>query len=542
MKIGTRKSRLALWQTEHVIRLLQEKWPFLQCDVHHFTTQGDTTLDKPLPAIGGKGLFTLELENGLRNGDIDIAVHSLKDLPVETPDDIVLGAIVGRADVRDVLISKHDLSLGRLPLGATVGTSSLRRQAQLLAARPDLNVKSVRGNVETRIHKALETDDYDAVVLAAAGVMRLGLDAKVSQMLPLDVMLPAPGQGALAVQCRTDDGETLRLLAAINRKDVRDAVAAERTFLHALSGGCATPVAAYAEPTDAGRLKLHVLVGSPDGADLIEFNMLGDDPIALGYAAANKALRRGAHKLLEVEKRPRVVVTRSAEQAAAFADALLAAELQPLLFPVIRFEPLPHAPLHAALDVLSAGDWLVFTSVNAVGFFQAAQGRVPTGVRIAAVGSATVQALAKAALAVDFVPDTFSGEALAAGLAVSAETRVVLPRAKIGRPEIVERLRARGATVHDVPLYDTVTNSVPDALRRELAIGYDVLTFTSPSSVRNFMQLNDHRVAEDALVACIGPSTAAEAATFGLRCDLMPEQYTVEALVDVVKEGVRSRQ
>ena len=172
LKIGTRKSRLALWQTNHVIERLQNAWPGLICETVTFLTEGDKTLDKPLPQFGGKGLFTLELENALRCGDIDLAVHSLKDLPVEQPAGLVLGAIPGRADVRDVLVAKHHGTLTTLPHGAKVGTSSLRRQAQLLAVRPDLNVLSIRGNVETRIHKALETDDYDAVVVAAAGVMR----------------------------------------------------------------------------------------------------------------------------------------------------------------------------------------------------------------------------------------------------------------------------------------------------------------------------------------------------------------------------------
>jgi hydroxymethylbilane synthase len=201
LTLGSRTSALAMWQSRHVMDTLQTVWPGLECTIEPFVTQGDKTLDRPLPEIGGKGLFTLELENGLREGRIDLAVHSLKDLPVDDAPGLTLGAILGRADVRDVLVAKNGQTLDTLPPGAVVGTSSLRRQAQLLARRPELTVRSIRGNVETRIHKALH-GDYDATLLAGAGVTRLGLDAHISQWLALDVMLPAPGQGALAVQCR----------------------------------------------------------------------------------------------------------------------------------------------------------------------------------------------------------------------------------------------------------------------------------------------------------------------------------------------------
>lgn len=252
--IGSRTSRLALWQTQHIIDGLQAAWPGLVCRIEPFVTKGDKTLDQPLPQIGGKGLFTLELEGALRDGRIDLAVHSLKDLPVENAPGLTLGAIVGRADVRDVLITHGASSLGALPLEAVVGTSSLRRQAQLLHARPDLRVRSIRGNVETRIRKVQE-GQYDATVLAAAGVTRLRLERHIAQWLPLEVMLPAPGQGALGVQCRAEDAATLKLLAAIHEVDVAEAVTAERSFLQHLGGGCATPVAAYAVP---GKNGLHM--------------------------------------------------------------------------------------------------------------------------------------------------------------------------------------------------------------------------------------------------------------------------------------------
>ena len=294
--IGTRTSNLALWQTRHIMMLLEQAWPDVTCRTESFVTQGDKTLDKPLPQIGGKGLFTQELEQALLDGRIHLAVHSLKDLPVEDSPGLTLGAIVGRADVRDVLIAGNGRTLETLPRGAIVGTSSLRRQSQLRRLRPDLDVRSIRGNVETRIRKVHE-GQYDATILAAAGVTRLGLDEHIAEWLPLETMLPAPGQGALAVQCRADDTETQRLLSAIHQPEVAATITAERTFLHALGGGCATPVAAYAV-WENGRLHLTGLVGSIDGMAMVRVTGSGEDATILGRELARQAIAQGAAEIL----------------------------------------------------------------------------------------------------------------------------------------------------------------------------------------------------------------------------------------------------
>jgi hydroxymethylbilane synthase len=259
-------------------------------------THGDKTLDKPLPQIGGKGLFTQELEQALLDGRIHLAVHSLKDLPVEDSPGLMLGAIVGRADVRDVLIAADGRTLKTLPSGAIVGTSSLRRQSQLHHLRPDLDVRSIRGNVETRIRKVQE-GQYGATILAAAGVTRLGLEAHIADWLSLETMLPAPGQGALAVQCRANDVETRRLLSAIHQPEVAATVTAERTFLHALGGGCATPVAAYAV-LENGRLHLTGLVGSIDGTAMVRVSSSGKDAVKIGRELAQQAIAQGAAEIL----------------------------------------------------------------------------------------------------------------------------------------------------------------------------------------------------------------------------------------------------
>jgi hydroxymethylbilane synthase len=296
MIFATRPSALARWQTSWVIERLQEAWPELPCEEKVFTTQGDRILDRPLPEIGGKGLFTEELEKAILSGEVDAAVHSLKDLPVENPEGIVIAAIPQRADARDVLVSSEGWRLDTLPEGSRVGTSSLRRASQLLALRPDLQIESLRGNVDTRLRKAMEKQ-YDAIILAGAGIDRLGLDGFASERLPYESMLPAPGQGALAVQCRKDDHFSLQRLAALEHQPTRMAVQAERSFLSALGGGCSLPVGAFAL-IEAGVIHMQGVVASPNGRDIIRVTASGEEPVVVGMTAAQQALEEGAAQIL----------------------------------------------------------------------------------------------------------------------------------------------------------------------------------------------------------------------------------------------------
>jgi hydroxymethylbilane synthase len=293
---ATRPSTLARWQTQWVIRALKDIHPALECEEKIITTQGDKILDRPLPEIGGKGLFTQELESELLSGAVHCAVHSLKDLPVENPAGLTVGCIPLRAEVRDALISKNNYTVDALPAGASVGTSSLRRAAQILARRPDLRTESLRGNVDTRLRKAMD-GQYDAIILAGAGLTRLGLDNYVTEWLSLDVMLPAPGQGALAVQCRLDDRETLHFLAALEDEATRKAVTAERAFLSGLGGGCSVPVAAYAK-VEGKTILLTGLVISEDGKKAIHVKRTGTDANLLGYELAQRAIAQGANEIL----------------------------------------------------------------------------------------------------------------------------------------------------------------------------------------------------------------------------------------------------
>ena len=295
---ATRPSKLARWQTNYVIDALKKIHPGLECEEKIITTQGDRILDKPLPEIGGKGLFTQELESELLSGAVHCAVHSLKDLPVENPAGLTLGCIPARAEVRDALISAHGYTIATLPSGSSIGTSSLRRAAQILSRRPDVRIESLRGNVDTRLRKALD-GQYDAIILAGAGLTRLGLESNVTEWLSLEVMLPAPGQGALAVQCRADDQTTLNILAALEDKSTRKAVTAERAFLSGLGGGCSVPIAAYANVQDQD-ISITGLVISEDGKKAIHVMRTGTDARQLGNELAQRAIAQGASEILAV--------------------------------------------------------------------------------------------------------------------------------------------------------------------------------------------------------------------------------------------------
>ncbi|CAM3535463.1 hydroxymethylbilane synthase [Brevibacillus invocatus] len=295
-KVGTRRSRLALTQTNWVVEQLQKLEPEASFELHEIVTKGDQILDVMLSKVGGKGLFVKEIEQSLYDKETDFAVHSLKDMPAELPEGLVIGAIPKRVDPRDVLLSKDGKTLDELPEGALVGTSSLRRAAQLLAYRPDIQIESVRGNIDTRMRK-LHEGNFDAIILAAAGLERVQFEGEIAQFLPVEISLPAVGQGALAIECRADDEETLALLRRLDDEPTRLAVTAERTFLHKLQGGCQVPIGAYATVED-GEIHLTAMVGSPDGKLICKSTASGRDPVAIGLQVSEAVLAQGAADIL----------------------------------------------------------------------------------------------------------------------------------------------------------------------------------------------------------------------------------------------------
>ena len=297
--IGTRASKLALWQANYIADALRREHPQLNVEIRHMVTTGDKILDVPLAKIGGKGLFTKELEVAMLNGEIDLAVHSLKDMPTALPDGLVLGAITERAAALDAFVSNRYASLAELPQGARVGTSSLRRKAQLLHHRPDLTVLDLRGNLDTRLRK-LDEGQFDAILLAAAGLKRLGWQERIREELPPDICLPAVGQGALAIECRAADQDVNALIAFLDHRPTHQSAAAERAYLHKVEGGCQVPLGVYATVAD-GELLLEAAVYSIDGKRGIRRSVNGspDNAARLGAELAESMLNDGAREILQ---------------------------------------------------------------------------------------------------------------------------------------------------------------------------------------------------------------------------------------------------
>jgi hydroxymethylbilane synthase len=297
IRIGTRGSALARWQAELVKSLLAAQGHEAELEI--ITTTGDRVQDRPLESVGGKGAFLKEIEEALLAGHVDLAVHSLKDVPVEQPEGLRLVAMLERADPRDALLSRDGIGLDALPPGARLGTTSLRRRAQVLSRRPELSILDLRGNVDTRIRK-LREGQFDAIILAMAGLVRLERAHEVSEPIEPEILLPAPGQGAIALETRESDERVASCVAPLHHAATAAAVAAERALLRALGGGCNVPLGAYAQPREAGGLRLRALVARPDGSVRVEGELTGDDPETLGKRLADDLLSRGAGPLLEV--------------------------------------------------------------------------------------------------------------------------------------------------------------------------------------------------------------------------------------------------
>ncbi|MFZ7222828.1 hydroxymethylbilane synthase [Avibacterium avium] len=299
LKIATRRSPLALWQANYIKDRLTQLYPQLTVELVPMVTKGDVILDTPLAKIGGKGLFVKELENALLNGEADIAVHSMKDVPMQFPAGLGLSVICKREDPRDAFVSNSYRTLDELPEGAVVGTSSLRRQCQLKALRPDLNIQSLRGNVGTRLSK-LDNGDYDAIILASAGLIRLGMADRIASFIDTETSLPAAGQGAVGIECRTDDLETQQLLAPLADAETTACVLAERAMNNHLQGGCQVPIAGYAVIRD-NQLYLKALVGKTDGSLIIraENQSAVENSQELGVQVAESLLKQGADEILQ---------------------------------------------------------------------------------------------------------------------------------------------------------------------------------------------------------------------------------------------------
>jgi len=302
LTLGTRASSLSLCQAQIVQTKLEERCPGQSVTLRTIKAQADKNPELSLTAMSGEGIFVKELEAALMEGTVDLAVHSLKDLPLEIPRRLCIAAVLEREEPRDALVSRDGSTLGQLPRGSRIGTSSLRRRSQLLHSRGDVQVLEIRGNVDTRLRK-LDEGQYDAIVVAACGLIRLGLEERIGEYLDVETMLPEPGQGALAIEARADDGELLELLSTLDDQISRACVEAERSFLRALGGGCRVPIAAYCSCTN-GQLELEGAVVAPDGSSQLRGKLSGSmtEPIALGERLADQLGRQGAKDLLKTER------------------------------------------------------------------------------------------------------------------------------------------------------------------------------------------------------------------------------------------------
>jgi hydroxymethylbilane synthase len=539
--VGTRGSALAQWQTNFVIRALKQHAPDLSIETRIIKTEGDKDQVRPLADIGGLGVFTKALEDALLAHEIDIAVHSLKDLPTDLVPGLTIAAVPEREDPRDCIVSRHEVGLTSLPQGARVGTASARRTAQVLALRPDLNIVPLRGNVDTRLRKAASIE-YDAIVLAAAGITRLGRAAEITEYLPLEQVLPDPGQGALAVEVRTDYTELAELVGKLDHAPTRAGVTAERACLRALGGGCRMPIGAFANVRD-DQMDLQGVVASTDGQQIVRGGVTGRtaDAEKLGTRLAVRLLIDGAGQILGLTPLggKRILVTRAREQAQAFSNDIRALGGEPVELPAIDFAPLTDfAELDAALSETGSYDWVVFTSANgvrAVAERLSARGlgaRHLASAKLAAIGPATARALAALGLSVDFVPTRYLGEQVAAELPVEPGCRVLLLRADLASDVLARGLVERGVKVQDIDAYRTIMPEVKDVDWK----GIDAITFTSSSTVNNLMDMLGDRKADlaNADVFCIGPVTAETARAAGLNVAAVATEHTVDGLLAAI--------
>jgi hydroxymethylbilane synthase len=544
-RLATRGSTLAMIQAQLAAEALRRRHPEHEFVPTPLPTHGDRHPTLRLSQATREGVFVKELEQALLDGHAELAVHSAKDLPtLETPG-LTLAGFLPRGDARDVLISREPLTLETLPHGARIGTGSPRRAAQIAAVRPEVRLVDIRGNVDTRLRRLAE-GAVDALVLAAAGLNRLGRLEPAHQLLPFELMMPAPGQGALVLQA-VIGSEAARLAAAIDDPNTSRAVAAERALLRRLGGGCLSALGAFAQ-VEAGNVVLRAVVLSGDGRQVLRASALGakDETVVTEVAARLEA--QGAGTLLKKAPPPsalagtRVMVTRADAQSAGLAQALEAQGATAILCPVIAIEAIAVDPQR--LKQLDAYEWVVLTSANGVDrlleLLRRAGARLPTHIKVAAIGPETAARCRAAGIEPALIPARFIAEDLADALAgvITPGARLLLARAAGSRDVLPQRLLAMGATLDVLETYRAIP---PAGLDEQLAAAIpqvDMVTFTSSSTVRHFAGAMTGPLPDRVTVACIGPITARTARDLGLRVDIIAEEYTTRGLVEAI---VRSR-
>lgn len=537
-------------QTTLACDALRRAHPGLSIRIERITTTGDVRFDVPLPQLG-RGMFVKEIEAALLERQIDIAVHSAKDLPSTVTPGLILGAFLPRADARDVLVSPHGM-LRTLPVGARVGTSSPRRACQLRALRPDVELLSVRGNVDTRLRK-LANGDFDALLLAAAGLIRLGRVDEVTEWLEPEAFVPSVGQGALAIEVRADDAWALELVRAVDHAATRAAVLAERAFLAELGAGCLAAAGANASvPADNSEsLRIIAFIGDMNG-DQVRTTRVGPaaQPQVLGRRIAHELLLQGGARYLARRGSALagkvVAITRPADTAAELMMLLRAHGASPVACPTIAIEPL--SPLPALDEALFAHDrarWIVFTSANAVQAVAdhlAETGRsLPRDLRVAAVGDATARAAERRLRAAEFLPSEANAATLARELPDVDGATVIFPRGDLAAETLARGLCARGAIVREVIVYRTTPGpGVSDLADRAREGTLDAVVFASLSSVRFAAAATvtfPRTGSGGPVIVCIGPTTASAARDLGIDAIESPTT-TIGGIVEALERAL----
>ena len=565
IRIGTRGSALALAQAGWVRRKLEEAYPGLKVETIKIKTSGDRFLASPIKAIEGKGIFVKEIEDALHQKKIDLAVHSMKDLPTEIPAGLTITAIPEREDPRDALVSSYQWFLMDLPAGSNVGTGSLRRQTQILHHRPDLVVGPIRGNVDTRLKK-LDQGEVDSLVMAVAGLKRIGRQDRISEYLSLDVCLNAVAQGALGLETRVGDPVN-EMVAFLHHEPSAIEVLAERAFLRRLGGGCQIPVGARGY-VEGDQIKLMGVIGDASGKRLVRGEVEGkpEDAERLGEELAELLLGQGADELLkgaEVDSKGKakgnpkpllgrcIMITRPRLQSGSFVRGLEELGSEVIECPTIEIiPPESYVPLDRTIQDLKGYDWIVFTSVNGVKEFLnrlqylGKDGSALEGIRLAAIGPETAKEVASHGIQVEFVPAEYRAEGVLHGLnpAEVEGKRFLLPRAATARDILPRTLKKWGAEVDVVQAYRTVpakgSAAILNGVLSENKV--DMVTFTSSSTVKYFVDLLSpvdlKKFCNVAAVACIGPITKGTAESNRIRVDVLAKEYTVPGLIDAIVE------
>jgi hydroxymethylbilane synthase len=546
--IGTRGSQLSLVQTELIKKKLQVLLPQKQIEIKIIKTTGDKNMNPvPLDTIG-KGWFTKELDKALLNERIDMAVHSLKDLPEELPAGLIIAAIPQREDPREALVSNKNIMFEKLKKGAIIGTDSTRRKTQILSKRPDLNVASIRGNVNTRLEK-LANGEYDGIFLAVAGLKRLGMENRITQRFSETDIIPSPGQGALAIVIRKKDKILFNSLQKLNHQKTISAVLAERAFSRALGGGCKTPIGAYAEITDS-QITLHGVVGSYIGTNVVKKSLQGTEafPEKLGEKLAQTFLKNGYSGF---EKPKFVVITRPENASVIMQKYIEALGLLTYFYPSISIAKSKLSKkAYKILSDIKSFDWLVFTSQNGVRFFVAALDELGIPLtslknkKIAVVGKKTAEAVKKYNLSVEFVPTKFTTQALANEMQNIKGKKIFMARANLANQLLTKRLEERGAIITDIPIYNTsfIENDNPEfeSLLKNQQIY--CLTFTSPSTVKGFINNIKNSPIKKSVFTIpaisIGPVTTKSLEKHGFQKIYTADIYTINGMIAKLKESI----